>query len=69
MVISWSSFVMVAGGETGGNVINFIMAVPDGDSRNDVHLSHGLDAEVRHAVGAVNSTCCRGWVNVPRWKG
>ncbi len=69
MVISWSSFVMVAGEETGGKVIIFIMAVPDGDSRNDVRLSHGLDAEVRHAVGAVSSTCCRVWVNIPRWKG
>ncbi len=60
---------MVVGEETGGKVIFLIMAVPDGDSRNDVHLSHGLDAEVRHAVGAVSSMCCRGWVNVPRWKG
>ena len=69
MVISWSSFVMVAGEETGGKVILFIMAVPDGNSRNDVLLSHCLDAEVRHAVGAVSSMYCRGWVNVPRWKG
>jgi hypothetical protein len=60
---------MVAGEETGGKVILFIMAVPDGNSRNDVLLSHCLDAEVRHAVGAVSRTCCRGWINVPRCNG
>ncbi len=69
MVISWSSFVMIVGEENGGKVIILIMAVPDGNSRNDVHLSHALDAEVIHAVGAVSGTCCRGWVDVPRCKG
>jgi hypothetical protein len=60
VVILWSSFVIVAGEETGGKVIILIMAVPDGNSRNDRQLSHALYAEVIHAVDAVSGKCCRG---------
>jgi hypothetical protein len=46
VVRSWSSSVLVAGEETGGKVIILIMAVPDGNSRNDGQLSHALYAKV-----------------------
>jgi hypothetical protein len=65
VVISWS----FAGKETGRKVIILIMAVPDGNSRNDGQLRHALDAEVIHAVGAVSGMYFRGQVDVPRCGG
>ncbi len=52
------------GEETGGKVIILIIAVPDGNSRKNGQVSHALDAESIHAVGAVSDTCCRGWLDI-----
>jgi hypothetical protein len=55
---------IIAGEETGGEVLILIIAVPDGNSRKNGQVSHALNAESIHAVGAVSGTCCRGWLDI-----
>ena len=38
--------------------------MPDGISRKNGQVSHALDAESIHAVGAVSGECCRGWLDM-----